>query len=101
MTQKKTNQERGRKYGGSSSFVDAGQPSRAPRQDEDGTEVTGSDKHAPGPADGASALQGISNRPAREEHAFAESDAATAADAAASDSIDTESKQLGGNRGRV
>jgi hypothetical protein len=26
MEQKKTNQERGRKYGGSSSFIDVGQP---------------------------------------------------------------------------
>jgi hypothetical protein len=42
MKQKKTNQERARKYGGSSSFVDAGQPSRAPRQDEDGKESVGS-----------------------------------------------------------
>jgi hypothetical protein len=35
MEKSKTNQERGRKYGGSSSFVDMGQPSRAPRQDEE------------------------------------------------------------------
>jgi hypothetical protein len=52
MERKKTNQERGRKYGGSSSFVDVGEPSRAPRQDEDGKEVVGSDKYEPGPADG-------------------------------------------------
>jgi hypothetical protein len=35
MSKSKTNQERGRKYGGSSSFVDMGPPSRAPRQDEE------------------------------------------------------------------
>jgi hypothetical protein len=100
MEQKKTNQERGRKYGGSSSFVDAGQPSRAPRQDEDGTEVIGSDNREPGPADGDSPLQGISNRPAKEEHAFPESGAA-AAESTPSDSVETDAKQVGGNRGRV
>ena len=41
MEQKKNNQERSRKYGGSSSFVDIGKPSRAPRQDEDGREFVG------------------------------------------------------------
>ena len=100
MEQKKTNQERVRKYGGSSSFVDVGQPSRAPRQDEDGKEVVGSDKHEPGPADGESALQGISNRPAKEEHAFPES-VAGAAESPTSDSVANGAKQIGGNRGRV
>jgi hypothetical protein len=100
MEQKKTNQERGRKYGGSSSFVDVGQPSRAPRQDEEGKEVVGSDKHEPGPADGNSPLQGISNRPAREEHAFPESDGADP-ESIAPQSVETGSKQVGGNRGRV
>jgi hypothetical protein len=38
MEQRKINQERSRKYGGSSSFVNAGEPSKAPRQDEDGRE---------------------------------------------------------------
>ena len=98
MEQKKTNQERGRKYGGSSSFIDVGQPSKAPRQDEDGTEAVGSERHEPGPADGDSPLQGISNRPAREEHAFPESGGA---DPESTDSVETGSKQVGGNRGRV
>jgi hypothetical protein len=100
MEQKKTNQERGRKYGGSSSFVDVGQPSRAPRQDEEGKEVVGSDKHEPGPADGDSALQGISNRPAKEEHAFPESGVADT-ESTAPDSVEIGPKQVGGNRGRV
>jgi hypothetical protein len=100
MEQKKTNQERGRKYGGSSSFVDVGQPSRAPRQDEDGKEVVGSDEYEPGPADGDSTLQGISNRPAKEEHAFPESDVAET-ESTAPNSVETGPKQVGGNRGRV
>src|SRR4051812_10757669 len=100
MEQKKTNQQGGRKYGGSSSFVDVGQPSRAPRQDEDGTDAVGSDNHAPGPADGNSPMQGISNRPAREEHAFPDSGVPDS-DGDAPDSVETDSKQVGGNRGRV
>jgi hypothetical protein len=100
MEQKKANQERGRKYGGSSSFIDVGQPSRAPRQDEDGKEVVGSDAYEPGPADGDSALQGISNRPANDEHAFPESDVADP-ESTGPDSVETDSKQVGGNRGRV
>ena len=35
MEQKKNNQERARKYGGTSSYVDMGEPSKAPRQDQD------------------------------------------------------------------
>jgi hypothetical protein len=100
MEQKKTNQERGRKYGGSSSFLDVGQPSRAPRQDENGQALVGLDKHEPGPADGASSQQGISNRPANEEHAFPDFDGA-ARESNESDSIETGPKQVGGNRGRV
>ena len=100
MEQKKTNQERGRKYGGSSSFVDVGQPSRAPRQDEDGAAEVSSDKHESGPADGESALQGISNRPANEEHAFPESGVVDT-ESTAPDSVDMGPKQVGGNRGRV
>ena len=34
MKQKKNNQARARKYGGTSSYVDSGEPSNAPRQDE-------------------------------------------------------------------
>jgi len=100
MKQKKTNQERGRKYGGSSSFVDAGQPSRAPRQDEHGEEALGSDNYEPGAADADSPLQGISNRPAKEEHAFPDSDVADP-QPTAPDSVETGPKQVGGNRGRV
>jgi hypothetical protein len=100
MEQKKTNQERGRKYGESSSFVDVGQPSRAPRQDEDGHELVGFDKHEPGPADGTSSLQGISNRPANEEHAYPDADG-EARESNEPASIETGPKQVGGNRGRV
>lgn len=99
MEEKQKNQERVRKYRGSSSFVDAGQPSRAPRQDEDGQELVGSDRHQPGPADGQSSRQGISNRPANEEEAFPDSGAT--AESSAPDSVETDSKQVGGNRGRV
>jgi hypothetical protein len=93
------NQERSRKYGGSSSFVDAGQPSRAPRQDEKGQETIGSVKRRFGPADGNSPQQGISNRPAREEHAFPE-DRESESDSVP-DSVEDGPKQVGGNRGRV
>ena len=99
MENKKTNQERGRKYGGSSSFVDRGQPSRAPRQDEPGDEAVGSTSRDVGPADGTSAKQGISNRPAKDEHAFPDSDASDSQ--AVPDSVDDEPKQVGGNRGQV
>jgi hypothetical protein len=73
MKKNRGNQERGRKYGGSSSFVDIGQPSKAPRQDEEGEETLRSAKRGLGPADGTSSKQGISNRPAKDEHAFPES----------------------------
>jgi hypothetical protein len=99
MRKNKLNQERGRKYGGSSSFVDARQPSRAPRQDEDGQETVGSIHPGFGPADGESAQQGISNRPAKDEHAFPSARESEADDAP--DSVDAEPKQVGGNRGRI
>jgi hypothetical protein len=99
MENNKTNQERGRKYGGSSSFVDMGQPSRAPRQDEDGEEAVGSISRNFGPADGTSPKQGISNRPAKDEHAFSDSDESDSQPA--SDSVDDGPKQVGGNRGQV
>ncbi len=44
-----------------------GQPSRAPRQDEEGEEARGSANRGFGPADGTSSQQGISNRPAKAE----------------------------------
>jgi hypothetical protein len=99
MENKKTNQERGRKYGGSSSFVDRGQPSRAPRQDEQGEEAVGSTSRDVGPADGTSPKQGISNRPAKDEHAFP--DAGGSDSQAVPDSVDDGPKQVGGNRGQV
>ena len=99
MEQKTVNQERGRKYGGSSSFVDSGAPSKAPRQDEDGRDVVGSSQRNIQHADGSSPNQGISNRPANEEHAFPDADPTI--EPAAPESIETDSKQVGGNRGRV
>jgi hypothetical protein len=102
MDKSKTNQERGRTYGGSSSFVDMGQPSRAPRQDEEGEENVGSTKRGVGPADGSSSQQGISNRPAKDEHAFPESPESRESDSqAVPDSVDDGPKQVGGNRGQV
>ena len=94
-----TNQKRSRKYGGSSSFVDGGQPSRAPRQDEDGQETIGSASRKVGPADANSTQQGISNRPAKDEHAFPGSDDSDSE--AAPESVDDGPKQVGGNRSQV
>jgi hypothetical protein len=99
MDKSPTNQKRSRKYGGSSSFVDAGQPSRAPRQDEAGEGTVGSTGRDVGPADGTSSKQGISNRPAKDEHAFPDSDGSDSQ--AISDSVDDGPKQVGGNRGQV
>jgi hypothetical protein len=99
MENNKTNQERGREYGGSSSFVDRGQPSRAPRQDEQGEEPVGSSSRDVGPADGTSPKQGISNRPAKDEHAFPDSDESDSQ--AIPYSVDDGPKQVGGNRGQV
>jgi hypothetical protein len=99
MEKSKANQECGRKYGGSSSFVDMGQPSRAPRQDEEADENIGSANRAAGPADGSSSKQGISNRPAKDEHAFPASGESDSE--ARPDSVDKGPKQVGGNRGQV
>ena len=102
MTKNHTKQERSRKYGGSSSFVDAGQPSRAPRQDEQGEEIIGSGERRFGQADGDSSQQGISNRPAKDEHAFPDTDESTASTSEAlPESMQDGRKQVGGNRGRV
>ena len=98
MENNKTN-ERSRKYGGSSSFVDKGQPSRAPRQDEHGEDALGSTSRDVDPADGTSPKQGISNRPAKDEHAFPDSDRSDSQ--AVPDSVDDGPKQVGGNRGQV
>ena len=99
MQKSKTNQERGRKYGGSSSFSNVGQPSRAPRQDEEGQDGTGSASRGVGPADGNSPLQGISNRPAKDEHAFRKDEESDPE--APPESVEDGPKQVGGNRGRV
>jgi hypothetical protein len=93
------NQERSRKYGGSSSFRDSGEPSKAPRQDEEGQDLTGKihvNRHS---VDANSDEQGISNRPVKEEHAFP--DSAQPEESLGTDSVDTPSKQQGGSRGRV
>jgi hypothetical protein len=100
MEQKKANQERGRKYGGSSSFVDTRQPSKAPRQDEDGKELIGSGRLDTARADGDSPKQGISNRPANEEHAFPDS-GEPETDSVVAGSVESAPKQVGGNRGGV
>lgn len=99
MDQKSSNQQRARKYvGDDSAFMNNDQPSRAPRQDEDGAELIGSAEPRPHQVDPDSDKQGISNRPVSEEHAFPESDVD---DATTSDSVDTQPKQQGGNRGGV
>ena len=98
MEQNKTSQERSKKSGGTSSFVDGGESSKAPRQDELGTDVTGPseiDRHY----NNDNTKQGISNRPAEEENAFPDSKPTDEPDAP--DSIETTPKQQGGNRGGV
>ena len=99
MKKRPANQERSRKYGGSSSFVDVGQPSRAPRQDEQEQEGLGSANRKVGPADGNSTQQGISNRPAKDVHAFPDADESDTQ--GIRESVDQGPKQIGGNRGRV
>jgi hypothetical protein len=98
MEQKKNNQERARKYGGTSSYVDAGGPSKAPRQDEDAREFVGPSEADQERAYNSSDEQGISNRPAKAEHAFP-GESRTEPDAP--DSVETTPKQQGGNRGGV
>jgi hypothetical protein len=99
MEQKKNNQEGARKYGGTSSYVDTGEPSKAPRQDEDAREFIGPSDANQVRAYSDSDEQGISNRPAKSEHAFPESETRTEPDAP--DSVETTPKQQGGNRGNV
>jgi hypothetical protein len=99
MEQKKSNQERTRKHGGSSSFVDTREPSKAPRQDENGRELIGPNPE-PDRKYHSIGEQGISNRLAEEEHAFPESDKpGTESDIPGS--VETTPKQQGGNRGGV
>jgi hypothetical protein len=99
MSEQDTNQNRSRKSGGTSSFTDAGTPSRAPRQDEQGDDRVGSRAAAPPPVD--SGKQGISNRPAEDEQPY-EGEAGPADDnAAASNESEAQPKQQGGPRGGV
>ena len=98
MGQKNTNQQGTRKYVGDSAYTGKDKPSKAPHQDEDGSELVGSSPLRPHQVDPNSDEQGISNRPVKEEHAFPES-GATESDA--SDSIEVAPKQQGGNRGGV
>jgi len=100
MEQKKNNQERSRKYGGSSSYVDMAEPSKAPRQDEDGRELVGTSDSDPTPKYNSIGEQGISNRPAEVEHAFPES-GESRTDPDTPDSVETTPKQQGGNRGGI
>jgi hypothetical protein len=78
--------------------VDAGEPSKAPRQDEDGSEPLEAIR-AERQYDDDADTQGISNRPARDEHAFPES--GPGPDAETPTSVDATPKQVGGNRGGV
>ena len=75
------------------------QPSRAPRQHEESQEDIGSARREFGPADGESTLQGISNRPAKDEHAFPDSGESDSEPMP--ESVDHGPKQVGGNRGQV
>jgi len=103
MEQKKINQERGRKTRGRSRSLDDNQPSKAPRQDEDGRELIGSAGPVTDQADGQSDKQGISNRPAHEEHAFPESKSSegTETEKDLPDGAQGVPQQQGGNRGGV
>ena len=98
MDQKIPNQQRTRKYVGDSAYLGKDEPSKAPRQDEDGSELVGSSQRRPHQVDPDSQEQGISNRPVNEEHAFPESDAETSD---APGSVKTTPQQQGGNRGGV
>ena len=100
MEQKKNNQERSRKYAGSSSFEDMAEPSKAPRQDENGREFVGSSDSNQAPPYSNTDAQGVSNRPANVEHAVPES-GESRTDPDAHDSVETTPKQQGGNRGGV
>jgi hypothetical protein len=100
MEQKKNNQERTRKYGGSSSFVDSGEPSKAPRQDEEGRDLIGPSDPDQTPKYNSIGEQGISNRLAEDEHAFPES-GDSPSEPVSDDSVEATPKQQGGHRGGV
>jgi hypothetical protein len=98
MEQTSKNQERTRKSALSATPRDQAQPSKAPRQDEEGRDLEGSARHEPHEVNPESDEQGISNRPVREEHAFPATDVTVEE---AVDSAQTVPKQQGGNRGGV
>ena len=98
MEQRSKNQERTEKSGLSATPRDEIQPSKAPRQDEEGRELKGSPRYEPHQVDVQSDEQGISNRPIKEEHAFPRAEESTEAEA---ESVETGPKQQGGNRGGV
>ena len=95
---KSTNQQRGRKSGGSSSFTDGSEPSKAPGQDEQGEERVGNTQTHRHQIDTASDEQGISNRPLKDEHAFPNPGTD---DLEGDDSVEVTPKQQGGRRGAV
>jgi hypothetical protein len=97
---KKANQEKTRKYGGTSSYVDSSVPSKAPRQDEPTKEFMGAapPRHQVDDTEGS---QGISNRPANKENPFPDSPPPPAPSDDAPDSVEDTPKQQGGNRGGV
>ena len=66
---------------------------------EEGQATIGTTRRRVGPADGDSAEQGISNRPAREEHAFPSAGQSDSQEVP--DSVEDGPKQVGGNRGRI
>ena len=98
MDHKNTNQQRTRKYVGDSAHMEHDTPSKAPRQDEDGSDVVGSVQPRPHHVDPNSDKQGISNRPVSEEHAFPKSGVE---ESDAPDSVEVQPKQQGGSRGGV
>jgi hypothetical protein len=103
MKQKTTNQEHSKKHRRTQPSIEADQPSKAPRQDENGRDVVAS---PPPPArtqaDGSSSEQGVSNRPANEEHAFPDSPgSAKATDSGEPRASKSLPPQRGGNRGGV
>ena len=72
MARQNINQERGKKrLRGKTKAVLEKQPSKAPGEDQDVTAASAPIDRSETEADGSSSRQGISNRPANEEHAFA------------------------------
>jgi hypothetical protein len=94
MAKKTNNQVHSRKKQGNRQD----QPSKAPGQDQDTREFISSPQPERSRADERSGQQGISNRPAGEEHALPDSDGPQVDNAAGN--VDTAvPEQQGGNRG--